>query len=59
MADRAAKIEANRRAELARQAVEFAQAEARRKAELERTIQERQREAALPGPKKDGPEFSR
>jgi hypothetical protein len=60
MADRAAKAEADRRAELVRQAVEFALGEARRKAELERNIQERQREAAArPGPKKNGPEFSR
>jgi hypothetical protein len=35
MADRAAKVEANRRADLAGEAVEFAQAEARRRAELE------------------------
>jgi ATP-dependent exoDNAse (exonuclease V) alpha subunit len=59
MADQAAKAEADRRAELVRQAVEFAQGEARRKAELERSAQDRQREAARPGPKKDGPEFSR
>jgi len=59
LAERAAKIEADRRAELARQALEFRQAEAMRKAELERVAQERQREAARPGPKKDGPDFSR
>ena len=62
MADRAAKIEADRRAELAHQAVEFAQGEARRKAELEKIAQEQQREAreaARPGAKKDGPDFSR
>jgi len=59
MADRAAKAEADRRAELVRQAVEFAQGEARRKAELERATKEQQREAARPGPKKDGPDFSR
>ena len=59
MADRAAKVEADRRAELVRQAVEFAQGEARRKAELERATKEQQREAARPGLKKDGPDFSR
>jgi ATP-dependent exoDNAse (exonuclease V) alpha subunit len=59
MADRAAKVEADRRADLARQAVEFAQAEARRKAELEKIAQEQRREAARPRPKKDGPDFSR
>jgi ATP-dependent exoDNAse (exonuclease V) alpha subunit len=59
MADQAAKAEADRRADLARQAVEFAQGEARRKAELERSAQERQREVRRAGPKKDGPEFSR
>jgi len=59
MADRAAKAEADRRAELVRQAVEFAQSEARRKTELERATKEQQREAARPGPKKDGPDFSR
>ncbi|MET3135413.1 ATP-dependent exoDNAse (exonuclease V) alpha subunit [Oxalobacteraceae bacterium GrIS 1.11] len=58
MADRAAKVEADRRAELAREGKEFAQAEARRKAELEKVAQERQRKAARPGPKKDGPDFS-
>lgn len=58
LAERAAKIETDRRAELARQALEFRQAEAMRKAELERIAQERQREAARPAPKKDGPDFS-
>ena len=58
LAERAAKIEADRRAELARQAAEFRQAEAMRKAELEKIAQERQRQAARPGPKKDGPDFS-
>lgn len=46
MAERAAKAEADRRAELTRQAVEFAQGEARRKAELERTTA-REREEQL------------
>lgn len=59
MAERAAKIEADRRAELAREAAEFRQAQATRKAELEKIAQERQRETARPGPKKDGPDFSR
>ena len=59
MADRVAKVDADRRAELVRQAVEFAQGEARGKAELERSTQERQREAARPGLKKDGPDLSR
>ena len=51
MANRAAKVEADRQAELARHAAERAQLEARRKAELERT---------RPGPSKDndGPDFS-
>ncbi|MET3133585.1 hypothetical protein AAKU55_003875 [Oxalobacteraceae bacterium GrIS 1.11] len=58
MAERAAKQEQERQAELARQAAERAQLEARRKAELERIAQERQ---ARPGPTKgnDGPDFSR
>ena len=59
MADRAAKAEADRRAQLVRQAVEFAQGEARRKAELEKATKEQQREAARPGLKKEGPDFSR
>jgi len=59
MADQAAKAEADRRAELVRQAVEFAQGEARRKAELEKVTQERQRGALRSSPKKDGPDFSR
>ncbi len=59
-AERAAKVEADRRADLARQAVEFAQGEARRKAELEGIAKERQREATRPRPtkEKDGPDFS-
>ncbi len=59
LAERAAKIEADRRAELARQAVEFAQAEARRKAELEKIAQEQQRELERSEQKRDGPRFSR
>jgi hypothetical protein len=57
MADRAGKIEADRQAELARQAAERTQLEARRKAELEKIDQERQRQ---PSQKKDrgGPDFS-
>lgn len=57
MAERAAKQEMERKAELVRQAVERAQLEARRKAELEKLAQER----AQPDPKKerDGPGFSR
>jgi ATP-dependent exoDNAse (exonuclease V) alpha subunit len=58
MANRAAKIEADRQVDLARQAAERAQLEARRKTELERIAQERQRQALRPGPKKDGPDFS-
>jgi ATP-dependent exoDNAse (exonuclease V) alpha subunit len=59
MADRAAKAEADRRADLARQAVEFAQGEARRKAELERSAA--QEKEAQRGKKKnrDGPSWSR
>ena len=58
MADRAAKIEADRRAELARQAVEFAQAEAARKAEQERSAAQEREEQR--NPKKDqGPTFTR
>lgn len=59
MADQAAKAEADRRAELVRQALEFAQGEARRKTELEKVTQELQRGAARSSPKKDGPDFSR
>ena len=60
MADRAAKQEQERQAELARQAAERAQLEARRKAELEKIAQERQRQARPRGPSKDndGPDFS-
>ena len=60
MADRAAKIEVDRQAELARQSAERAQLEARSKAELERIAQERQRQARPRGPSKgnDGPDFS-
>ena len=54
MADRAAQVEADRRAELGRQAVEFAKAEAKRKDELEKIAQERKREL-----KRDGPGWSR
>ncbi len=58
MADRAAKIEADRRAELAQQAVERAQADAARKVEQERiAAQEREEQR---NPKKDqGPGWSR
>lgn len=59
MADQAAKAEADRRAELVRQAVEFAQGEARRKAELEKVTQERQRGALRSSLKKNGLDFSR
>ncbi len=61
MAERAAKIEVDRRAELAREALEFRQAEARRKAGLASIVQEQQPQATRPGPKKekDGPDFSR
>jgi hypothetical protein len=58
-AERAAKVEADCRADLARQGVEFAQAEAKRKAELERVSKEPQRQATRSGPKKDGPELTR
>lgn len=51
MADRTAKAEVDRRAELARQAVEFAQREARRKAELERIAAKEKAEQL--SPKKD------
>ena len=60
MADRAAKQEQERQAELARQAAERAKLEAQRKAELERIAQERQRQARPRGPSRgnDGPDFS-
>lgn len=60
MADRAAKQEQERQAELARQVAERAQLEARRKAELEKIAQERQRQARPRGPSKDndGPDYS-
>jgi hypothetical protein len=60
MAERAAKQEQERQAELARQAAERAQLEARRKAELEKIAQERQRQARPRGPSKDndGPDYS-
>ena len=59
MAERAAKVEVDRRAELTRQALAFAQAEAKRKAELEKITQERQRGATRPKKEKDGPGYSR
>lgn len=61
MADRAAKQEQERQAELARQAAERAKLEAQRQAELERIAQERQQRQTRPrGPSKDndGPDFS-
>ena len=55
MAERVAKAEADRRAELAQQAAERVQVEAARKAELKRTAQDEQR-----NPKKDpGPSWTR
>ncbi|MET3135391.1 ATP-dependent exoDNAse (exonuclease V) alpha subunit [Oxalobacteraceae bacterium GrIS 1.11] len=58
MADRAAKIEADRRAELARQGVEFAQAEAKRKAGLERVAAQEREEKRNPT-KDQGPGWTR
>jgi chromosome segregation ATPase len=59
MAERAAKIEVERRTELARQAMEFRQAEVTRMAELERNAQELQREAARLKTVNKGPDLSR
>jgi hypothetical protein len=58
-ADRAAKVEADRRADLIREATEFAQAEARRRAELERVAtQEREAKSQIKGRNK-GPSLDR
>jgi hypothetical protein len=57
-AHKAEKLAQERQAAQAKEAAERAQFEARRKAELEKIAQDRQREAARPGPKKDGPDFS-
>ena len=61
MAERALKIEADRRADLAREAKEFAQAEATRKAGLEKSGQDPGQDQKRGGPKqeKDGWEWSR
>lgn len=60
MADRAAKQEQERQAELARQAAERIEQERRRQAMLEQAAQERQRQARPRGPSRDndGPDFS-
>jgi hypothetical protein len=57
MAERAAKQELERKAELARQAAERAQLEARRRAELEKVTQERVKSGS--NKEKDGPGYSR
>jgi hypothetical protein len=56
MADRAAKIEMERQAELLQQAAERTQFEARRKAELEKNAQERINSRSKDH---DGPGYSR
>jgi hypothetical protein len=58
-AERTAKIEAERRAELVREATEFAQAEARRKAELERVAAKEREEKSKTKGKDQGPSWSR
>ncbi len=58
-AERAAKVEVERRADLAHQAVELRQTEAVRKMELEKSVKSKQRQVAQPGPKREGPDLSR
>ena len=58
MADRAAKQEQERQADLARQAAEHAQLEARRKADLEKIAQERHARPRGPSKGNDGPDYS-